>query len=189
MESLDGTNYVGAAIFWSYIMAALCFNFLVIHTLFAMPAHELRRDKSRRFMQYLLSILATISFATLSFNMLSVLFQSFDEWAVVNYSLESVQGLKKMQPRTRFVVWEFSSVQHIPVSLTQAIWQWSTTSTLFQDFAEAICAEGPQYVVTEAALLMTGFICFYMGVEGELSAITCCGGKVAHAVRSTASDT
>ena len=68
----DHTNYLGAAIFWSYIVAALFFTILVVHTLWSM---QLRRNmlESQKRAVWIFSALASISFSMLSFNMLNVL--------------------------------------------------------------------------------------------------------------------
>jgi len=74
-------NYLGATIFWLYILAALGFTSLIVHTLASQrPAHDgaqvERRQLTRRF-----SALAVKSSSTLSFNMLSVLTQSYTQWS------------------------------------------------------------------------------------------------------------
>lgn len=79
METGLPVNYLGATIFWLYILAALGFTFLIVHALASQrPAHDgaqvERRQLTRRF-----SALAVKSFSTLSFNMLSVLTQS--QWS------------------------------------------------------------------------------------------------------------
>jgi hypothetical protein len=46
------------------------------------------------------------------------------------------------------------------------IWTWSITSTLFQDFGEAIVASPARYLWVQTALLATLSVCLFMGIEG-----------------------
>jgi len=47
------------------------------------------------------------------------------------------------------------------------LWQWATTSTLFLDFARAICAHWAGYFWTQQALLATLLSSLHMSIEGE----------------------
>jgi hypothetical protein len=139
-------NYFGAAVFWLYIVAALVLTYITSSTILcrrksSQPRKPERDDASRYFIA-----LAFLSFTTLSSNMLGVLIQSFLQW--------SRQG------------WVVRDVAN--ASLMQRIWLWSTTSTLFLDFGEAIVANQARYFWTSGALLVTMAVCAYMGVEGKL---------------------
>lgn len=137
------TNYLGATIFWLYIVAALAFTALIIHTLIDLP-HPKGVDESIRNRNIkVFATLALISFATLSFNMLHVLIQSFALW---------IHGREL----------------HDIKDLLPGIWHWSLTSTLFHDFGEAIVEDSSGYVWAEAALAATLSVCLYMGIEGIL---------------------
>ena len=148
----DPTNYIGAAIFWSYIVAALFFSGVVISTISTIPQSKVCDQQKRERDVALFSALACVSFATLSFNMLNVLIQSFRSW-----SEEHVIGDN--------------------LGLLNTIWRWSITSTLFRDFGEAIVANSSRYIWAEAALLATSSVCLYMAYEGTRNLqrkVTCC---------------
>ena len=139
-------NYVGAGVFWTYILAALVLTGIIIRTLCQL--HVASKTTQNRSLQptWLFATLALASFGTLSYNMLQVLIQSFNLW---------------------------SSGQH-PAQLSgypQAIWQWSITSDLFLDFGEAIVANTARFLWVQSALLATLSIAFYMGIEGRKHSI------------------
>ena len=140
---MDPANYFGATIFWLYNVAALFFTGIVISTILGLKR---QRDNDKKTSKAnnastLFTGLACFSFATLSFNMLHVLIQSFNLWT-----------------------------QRYPTAIedgyVQAIWQWSITSTLFRDFGEAIVADDVRYLWTEGELLVTLGVCLYMGIKG-----------------------
>lgn len=133
-------NYLGASIFWSYNVAALVFTAIVLYTIVNLkPKDEKNRRRNGR-LTVLFGVLATVSFAVLSANMLHVLIHSFNLW---------------------------SEQRHAPLDdgILPAIWQWSITSNLFLDFGEAIVA-GPRFAWTQTALWITMIVCLYMGYEG-----------------------
>lgn len=139
-------NYIGAAIFWLYIIAALFFSTLIVYTLF--ETGQVRTPNKSRDHKAILafSILAVVSFAALSINMLNVLVQSFHEW----------------------------SARHQPFlsrDLGTAIWRWSLNSTLFRDFAEGLVATDARYLWSETALLATFAVSTFMSIEGETSVL------------------
>ena len=139
-------NYLGAAIFWLYIVAALLLSGVVIYTIVTLPVSENKKTPSQWTDVLIFGCLACISFATSSYNMLSVLIQSFSTWNQRPVTLELL-GLPG--------IWS-------------NIWTWSTESTLFQDFGEAIVASGARQYWTQAALIATMSVCIFMGGEGEL---------------------
>lgn len=135
----DQYNYFGASVFWLYNVAALVFSGIVISTIL-----ELRRRNGEGRIPglTLFTGLASLSFVVLAFNMLHVLIQSFTEW-----------------------------LQRHPAALrggyATAVWRWSITSTLFQDFGEAIVADNARYLWAQSELLATLSICLYMGTKGQ----------------------
>ena len=135
-----GVNYLGAAIFWLYIVAALFFTGLVIYTIVTLPGTTNTNTEEHSRNVYTLSILACISFVTLSHNMLDVLI-------------------------TSFLIWHHRYSDPGTISLGD-IWKWSIESTLFQDFAEALVATTARRYWTHAALIATMSVCLFMGAEG-----------------------
>lgn len=146
VERMDQTNYFGAAIFWLYILAALVLTCLVLDSvLTTRPVNgkpNIKQPGNSKDV-WLFGALAGLSFTALSFNMLHVLIQSYQLWSASH-------GL------------------HPSISPAQ-IWHWSVTSTLFQDFGEAIVEDGIRYFWAQTALLGTLSVCFFMGFEGEYS--------------------
>ena len=137
----EKVDYLGAAIFWFYIVAALAFSAIVIYTITSLqpPKHG---AQGRSQQVALFGWLAAISFGVLSGNMLYVLVQSFNNW-----SKDHTSALND--------------------GLLPAIWRWSVTSRLFLDFGEAIVANSARSVWTQSALYMTMAVCMYMGFEGK----------------------
>ncbi|EME39602.1 hypothetical protein DOTSEDRAFT_56931 [Dothistroma septosporum NZE10] len=134
------TNLLGALIFWLYILLALFFTTLVLHTI-------IRQTSTPPALQShvaIFSFLAVASFATLSFNMLHVLIQSYILWSAQTDTI----GLLRE-----------------PISLAK-VWTWSSCSTLFRDFGEAIVADERRYAWVQWELLGTLSVCLYMGAEG-----------------------
>lgn len=137
-------NYFGAAVFWLYIVAALSFTGIVIFTIINLPPLKHYDHKQHTTDVRIFASLAAISFATLSFNMLNVLIQSFQLWQTPHH-------------------------RHITTakSLLTQLWMWSITSTPFRDFGEAIVADQARYVWVEAALSATLAVSLYMGFRGK----------------------
>lgn len=136
-------NYLGAAIFWLYIVAALFFTGLVIYTIVSCIHQNdgcLMRQHKRDIAIF--STLACISFVTLSYNMLRVLIDSFLYW----YQQQSTSKTLGIH----------------------SIIQWSLESTLFQDFAQGLVQTQPRLYWTQASLLATLSVCLFMGTEGTL---------------------
>lgn len=131
-------NYLGAAIFWLYILAALLFTSIILKTLYdTEPAKHAERNHV-----VLFGALSACSFATLSYNMLNVLISSYTLWA------------------------HERSLSIADTSIG-SIWQWSITSTLFHDFGNAIVQSSARYLWTEASLLATLCVCLFTGIEGS----------------------
>lgn len=139
----DQLNYLGATIFWLYILAALAFTAIILKTLHDMRGSKNSQRTSNERQVNLFGTLAAISFAVLSYNMLDVLIQSYTLWARNhNLSLDDTS--------------------------LNSIWRWSITSTLFQDFGNAIVHNSARYLWVEASLLATLCTCLHIGIEGTL---------------------
>ena len=133
-------NYLGAVIFWLYIVAALFFMGVVIYTIVTLPGSSSTSKQQLSQDVAIFSILAFISFAVLSFNMLNVLIQSFKAWYGHNITLTELR--------------------------VEDIWSWSIESTLFRDFAEALVSTTPRQYWMQAALLATMSVGLFVGSEG-----------------------
>lgn len=135
----DQPNLLGATIFWLYIVLALIFTFFAIESILK-SSNPARHKHVATF-----SIIAAISFSTLSFNMLHVLIDSYSTW---------------------------SERQVVPLALSpSSVWQWSITSTLFRNFGEAIVLDDARFLWTQSALMATMSVSFFMGIEGTLSVV------------------
>jgi len=137
-------NFLGAAIFWLYVLFALAFTATIASTLFELhQRHRVTDNNALRTRHvWVFGFFSLLSFSTLSFNMLEVLIQSFQLWSHGQY----------------------------PSLLTgylAAIWNWSITSNLFQDFGEAIVANSARFLWTQSALLATIAVCFFMAMQGR----------------------
>jgi len=139
----EPTNYLGAAIFWLYIVCALVFTGKILQTLSSLSTTTYKTKKTGHTKQiWLFSVLALLSFATLSTTMLNVLIQSFNQKTFLQQS---------------------PSLENLP----QAIWHWSTTSSLFTDFAEGLVQDSARFFWAQTALLATLSTVIYMGTEGR----------------------
>lgn len=138
-------NLFGGLIFWSYIIAALAFTSIVLKTLHDIQPAKIRTGNEKKDNVALFSGLAAVSFTTLSYNMLNVLFDSYTVWA------------------------HHRSLSLADTSAT-SIWRWSITSTLFQDFGNAIVQSSGRYLWVEASLLATLCVCLHVGIEGKEAA-------------------
>ncbi|KAI7504470.1 hypothetical protein KC367_g1040 [Hortaea werneckii] len=152
------TNYLGAVIFWSYILAALAFSGIAIHSIVNIKPTTTRprnHDDSKQDAQSLrlFTLLAALSFATLSGNMLHVLIHSFQHW---HSALPS--PLPHSHPPGQPAP---------PTTWPSLIWHWSTTSALFQDFAHAILATPARRIWTFGELGMAMAVCLHIGQEGR----------------------
>lgn len=137
----EPTNYLGAAIFWLYNVFAFVFTGITLRTLYHLS--KLPRNRTRNTGKaWLFTALAALSFTTLSTNMLKVLIQSFNTWSLGR---------------------DPAHLHNLPL----AIWQWSTTSSLFRDFGEAIVLDSARFFWVQNALLATLSIFYYMGTEGR----------------------
>ena len=145
---VEPTNYLGATIFWLYIVFALVFTGKTLQTLYGLYMTTYKTKESKHTKQiWLFSILALLSFATLSATMLNVLIQSFNQRA-------TLLGKSPLSS---------NSNETLPLE----IWEWSTTSSLFADFAEGLVQDSARFFWAQTALLATLSTVIYMGTEGR----------------------
>lgn len=143
MDIDASTNLTGALIFWGYIAAALASTGVVLNTI----RKSYQKNNGGPEIPPILAILATSSFATLSYYMLNVLILSYQQWTT----------------RHSIPLGALIGSNRTPLHL----WQWSITSSLFQDFGEAIVASKPRYVLSSSGLWSTLAVALYMGIEGR----------------------
>ena len=158
-------NLAGALIFTVYVVSALFFTGVIIAMLLYSPqsAHGSSSSSSPKTRDRLshgkrlqiFASLSVLSFAILSYHMMDFLIVSYKAWALerdteVPQRLFGHDGLIDLRQGITRVY----------------IWQWLTSSTLFQDFAEIICGSSARYWWTQQALLTTMIWVFFMSIEG-----------------------
>lgn len=151
------TNYTGAIIFWLYILFALLLTSLILRTLSSLASKNpsSTNDSKRSHLVVLFSTYAILSFTTLSFNMLQVLIKSYVDWSH-RHSL----------PLPINVIKADGLSVGLGKDIPWLMWQWSTTSNLFADFAEAIVEDDARIFWTQAELLATLYTALHMGSTG-----------------------
>lgn len=154
-------NLTGALIFSAYVISALVLTILICGSLIS-QYKRLREtgEGSKRTIDVekrleILSALSVLSFSTLSYNMLSYLIVSYQSWA----QSHSV-------PLPRQFLGDGGLLGAGDESVQLHIWKWLTSSTLFQDFAEAICGDSARFWWTQQALLVTMAWSVFMSFEG-----------------------
>lgn len=136
---VEQSNIFGAVVFWLYVVAALIFTFLTIESIIKLPQPATSQGRKH---VAIFTVLAFISFSTLSYNMLHVLTDSYKAW--FEYQLF---------PK--------------PLSMSPlSIWNWSISSRLFRDFGEAIVQNDACFLWTQSALLATMSASFFMAAQG-----------------------
>jgi hypothetical protein len=152
-------NYIGATLFLAYIFAALYATFSITYSLYSQyntiilgstkPTKDenLQRARSARARHIqIYAFLASISFATLSYNMLMFLINHYLTWS--NPSDTSLSKLSAL------------SVERLK--------SWMLDSSLFQDFANDLVKDAPNAVWTQAALSGTWFWGIWIAQKGTL---------------------
>jgi hypothetical protein len=152
-------SYIGATIFLFYIVAALYATCAITYslytqytTIFHIPTsnkdEKLNAAKVGRVRHIkIYAFLASVSFATLSYNMLMFLITHYLDWTGgKNRSLSDVSGDK--------------------------LKRWMLESTLFQEFAKDLVKDAPNAVWTQAAILATWFWNIWMGQKGIHGIVT-----------------
>ncbi|KAI1610348.1 hypothetical protein EDD36DRAFT_323018 [Exophiala viscosa] len=161
MSARSQENVVGAIIFFSYIVAALLLTGILCNDV--QKAFSNRQRKNQQSLQdqkariSLSAALATLSFAVLSYHMLSFLIQSYQAWSTGSVSSST-------SPVT-FHAFRYAVKNLVP----SEIWAWAVNSTLFRDFADVICNDPDHFWWTQAALLYSYAWNVYMSVEGTFS--------------------
>lgn len=140
-------NYAGAALFIGYIIAALVLTGLITRTLYD-TYRAVINDHDRKTTLKIFAGLTLTSFSVLSYHMLSFLIVSYTSWRMKNQPDLQGDGV---------------------YPLVQSIWQWTTTSTLFLDFAKDLCNVEKSHVWpwSETALVSTLLSFFYMSAAGK----------------------
>jgi len=146
MESIV-ENVPGAAIFWLYIVAALAFTIAAIWTISNIKFDAQAEDAAgKRRDGYVFVALAFASFALLSFNMLRILVHLYQAWSAVRS-------------------YPMLSYSDQPDAILARLWEWSTTSTPFNDFGRAIASDEFGWLWSQSALMKTFSVCLYMAYE------------------------
>lgn len=144
------TNYIGTALFFSYILAALVLTarvLLHLHTLhFEHLSHDTSPAAAARFAT--LATCAVVLFATLSYHMLSFLLASYTSFC-------EARGLLLL-PATA-------------ASVSGQLWIWMLASTLFSDFARDLVVGGTaaSRAWAQTALVWSLGVSVFIGVEGK----------------------
>lgn len=149
-------NLSGALIFTAYVASAL-FLVAFIHQsiLRAYDATPKKKDDKLYRNLQVFSALSVLSFSTLSYHMLAYLIVSYRSWATQHgYELPQRLFGGKGVLNCR------GDCRGLP------IWSWLTTSTLFQDFANEICATHARFWWTQQALLATMAWTAFISIEG-----------------------
>lgn len=147
----------GALIFWFYIVAALTFTAVILYTIINdgqfKTSPNLRREKT------VFACLAATSFVCLSYNMMHVLILSYLEWETVHRPIVPLRYTAA------------SSTLGL-TDIARRLWHWSTTSTLFQDFGQALISREDGWAWSHAALMTTGAqMIIAMSVQGQMLAV------------------
>ncbi len=144
------SNLAGAVISIIYVVSALFFTGIVIGILLYSPESTHRSLSSSSTKKHQRSshenkvqtfrALSKLSFAVLSYHMMSFLIYSYKAWALE-------QGIELPQ---KFLGHDgLIDIQHGTTRI--CVWEWLTSSTLFRDFAEIICGSSARYWWTQQA--------------------------------------
>ncbi|ETN39347.1 uncharacterized protein HMPREF1541_05570 [Cyphellophora europaea CBS 101466] len=158
-------NLLGALIFFAYILAALVLTSIIGFDLLKLPRKgtNAKTPSPGRYHSIRVTFLvltATLSFATLSFQMLSVLIQSYTRWTVTHGSVDASMLYTGLFPGP-------TNLYDYALALSHSIWHWATTSTLFGDFATAILASPARRIWTRAVLYYSLCVNIWMSDAGH----------------------
>ena len=160
MERETIRNTTGAIIFTAYVIAALLLTAILcrdlVNAFFLDLPKSLRNRDGLHNRIRVFACLSILSFSLLSYHMTDYLIVSYERWAnerkiALPDRLYGKRGL-------------FGPMENQRVPLL--IWEWLTTSTLFQDFAQTICQSRENFWWTQQALFITMAWSVYMSVEG-----------------------
>ena len=159
-QTQEPRNVVGAVIFFSYIVAALAISGIIVYDLWSLyKARSLTSQHAqhgaRRLRLQSCVLMTLLSFSTLSYHMLSFLIDSYSKW-----SLQTRTALPSS------ILGEGSLLGLYGTRTELQIWRWATSSTLFQDFAEAIIRDPRSQFWTEKVLLYSFLWNCYMAEKG-----------------------
>jgi len=155
-------NPIGALTFSAYVLAALFLTIRILYSLFLSYQKIIRDEAPKRTVNLekrlqIFSALSILSFSTLSYHILSYLIISYQSWAGENTVLFSQQ-----------ILGDRSLTGSEDQRGRLQVWQWLTSSALFQDFAVAICGNSAGFWWTQQALLVTMAWTVFMTFEGLL---------------------
>lgn len=143
------TNYTGTTLFLTYIAAALYAIILITYSHYTqftnlVPSKDEKVNKARAARARHITIYAfleSISFATLSYNMLMFLITHYLEWSGdVCFTVKSVDAGK--------------------------LGKWMLESSLFQDFAGDLVKNAPNALITQTSILATWFWSIWVAQKG-----------------------
>lgn len=156
-------NLIDALIFCVCVIFALLLTLLLCNSPFSQYQRSRHIDERSKQTSHvdkslrLFSALSVLSFSVLSYNMLSYLIVSYQAWAKTN----GVRLPQQIMGNGGIIGSEDQRVQ-------LHVWEWLTSSTLFQDFAETICGDSARFLWTQQALLVSMGWTLYMSFEGCL---------------------
>lgn len=177
-------NVTGAIIFSAYVVSALFLtgfisrNLLLAHRTLIPSQKSLLGGNSALRRRLLICLpLCILSISNLSYHMLFFLVDSHRAWAEERGISLPSGNLGNDGVLTSLIGGGEREI---------LVWQWLTTSTLFEDFARSICDDWARYWWTSQALVTTMGVNVWMGREGEGSLtstaffIFCCLVFLAH---------
>jgi hypothetical protein len=146
---LPVSSTTGAAIFWLYIVAALALTTAAIYTIASIKIDRTKvADLAHtKYETKVFTVWAILSFVTISYNMIQVLLESYEIWP----GSTSYPSLRLDDP----------------VGAITNLWAWSTTSTPFQNFGQAIAGDDFGWLWAQSALLKTFSVALYIAYEGR----------------------
>ena len=156
------TNYLGTALFLSYIVFALYFTFSIAISLYR-KYRALKQNgapKNAKDIRILFA-LASLSFATLSYHMLKFLLISYARWNLNRNFFGAQTG-------DEFRDGAANGNGSEAGDLWNRIYHWMLSSTLFETFAKELVSDAPSTLVTQVALLGTWFWDVWIAGKGAL---------------------
>lgn len=161
-QAIPLSNISGALIFSTYVVSALVLTFLLCSSLIFQYQKLLKSEDAKRSIDLerrlqIFSALSVLSFSTLLYHMLSYLIVSYQSWAKTSRVLLAQR-----------VLGDAGLVGRRDQRVKLYIWEWLTSSTLFQDFAMTICNDGARFWWTQQTLLVTMVWSVFMSFEGLL---------------------
>jgi hypothetical protein len=170
---LETYNPAGAAIFWSYIVLALLCTIVILLRLRRLanandtPTTQ-RHPSATGPKLIFLSLLALISFTSLSVHMLRFLIESYTAYSTGH--LRPIDELARIHLTSGVFLPGPAAFAAFARAVGSQIWQWSVNSRLFVDFAEELMRTSQARAWSTAALLASTGATIWMGdrvrVEG-----------------------